>query len=72
MKLKNRRITVSVSKKYNLGNYESMQLHAGLSADISDEEDLLEAYQELWDECNGQVLGIENGANKKQIESDPY
>jgi hypothetical protein len=60
MKFKNRRVEVGVSKTINLGNYESMKIHAGYSADIENEADLDEAYTELFEECAKQILEYEN------------
>ena len=52
---KNRRIEVSMTRTVNLGNYESVRFQAGLSQDISDDIELDDAYEELWDTVIGQV-----------------
>lgn len=65
MKVKNRRITVSVSKTFNLGNYESLKVSAELSADIQNTEDLNDAYSVLFDQCVGQII-----ANKNKVQGE--
>ena len=59
MKKKNRRIQVGISKTVNTGNYESMKINAGIEIDISDDDDLDYAYNELFEECTKQVLKYE-------------
>jgi hypothetical protein len=59
MKFENQRLTVGVSKTINTGNYESMKIHAGYSADIEDGANLDEAYTELFEECTKQILEYE-------------
>lgn len=59
MKIENRRLSVSLAKKINMGNYESFQIQAGLTVDISDDTDIQEAYDELFDECTHQVFSYE-------------
>ena len=58
-KLKNRRISVGMSKTINTGNYESMRINATLEADIKDTQSLDEAYDDLFEECTEQVLKCE-------------
>ncbi len=59
MKFTKRELTVAISKTVNTGNYESMKIHAGLSAEIRDSADIDEAYNELYEECTKQVLDYE-------------
>jgi len=59
MKFENRRVEVGVSKTINLGNYESMKIHAGISVDVKNNADLDEAYNELFEECTKQILKYE-------------
>lgn len=56
MKFKNRRLSVGMSKTINTGNYESMRINASIEVDVSDNQDLDEAYDELYEECTKQVL----------------
>jgi hypothetical protein len=59
MKLTERKLSVGVTKKINIGNYESLQLHAGLSANIPDGEDPEIAYEEMWEQCLIEVDTLE-------------
>jgi hypothetical protein len=59
MKFTDRKLSVGVTKKVNLGNYESFQIHAGVSATISDDAHIDEAYDELWEESLAQLNGLE-------------
>jgi len=54
--MKNRRIEGSLSKTINLGNYESIKINVGLSADITDKEDLNACYNNLFVEVEQQLL----------------
>ncbi|RLI66882.1 MAG: hypothetical protein DRO67_00470 [Candidatus Asgardarchaeum californiense] len=68
MKYENRRLTVGISKTINLGNYESIKVHTGIAVDISNSADVDEAYNDLFEECTGQVLMYEEeflGGEKK-------
>ncbi len=55
MKLKNRRVSVGISKTINVGNYESVKVHTGLSADIDNKAYVNEAYMQLFEECTHQI-----------------
>ncbi len=46
--MKTKEISVSVSRKINLGNYESCDLFAGFTGTIEDGDDLTTAYCEAW------------------------
>lgn len=59
MRFKERRLSVGVSKTINLGNYESIKVHTGISVDINDRSDVDRAYNELFEECTKQVLMYE-------------
>lgn len=59
MQLKNRRISVSLSKTTNLGDYESMRVQAGLEADIPDGVSFDRAYNKVFEECTKQLLEYE-------------
>jgi hypothetical protein len=48
MKFTNRRIEVTLSRTINLGNYESFKTQVGLTVDVPDNEDLQEAYSEVY------------------------
>ena len=54
--LKGRKLEVAVSRTINLGDYESMKIHAGLSGEISRRTDLNEAYEQLFEEVTQQLL----------------
>lgn len=56
----NRRISVSMTKTINIGNYESIKLHAGLSIDIADTADLDDEYNDAFDEVTKQVVTFED------------
>jgi len=45
-------LTVSVSRKLNVGNYESHGVIIGATVSLEDREDLLEAKQSLTDKLN--------------------
>jgi len=59
MKAENRRLTVGISKTINTGNYESIKIHAGLSVDIKNKDNVDDAYNNLFEECTKQVLSYE-------------
>lgn len=59
MKNKNRRLSVEISKTINLGNFESIKVHAGISVDIEDSADQDESYNDLFEEVTQQVLQYE-------------
>lgn len=46
--MKNRRISVEVSRTMNLGNFNSLRLQAGISFDIEDNQPHSLAYIEAW------------------------
>jgi len=50
-------LTVSISRKYNTGNYESKDYFLSLKAelDVNDQTRLGAISQELYDECNTQI-----------------
>ena len=55
---KNHRLDVSVGKTINLGNYESVKLHVGLSMEIDNSLDLVgvnEAYTDIMMEVGEQL-----------------
>lgn len=54
--IKNRRIEGALSKTVNLGNYESMKIHVGLSADLIDGENLEDAYDKLFSDVEKQLM----------------
>lgn len=56
----NRRISISVSKTINLGNYESAKIQVGLEADISDGVDLKKAYDQMYEEVGTVLADYEN------------
>jgi len=56
--MKPKELTVSVSKKLNVGNYESHGVLIGATVSIEGNEDLLEAKQELANKLN-QFLDFE-------------
>lgn len=60
MKVKNRRIEVRMGQTVNMGNYESMRIDVGLACDIHNDEDLDEAYDELFEQCAKQVEDYKN------------
>ena len=44
----NHRINVSVGRKVNIGNYESLDFHFSDSRDVADSENLKDAYRVLF------------------------
>ncbi len=59
IKFTDRRICVGLSKTINIGNYESMKVHANAEANISDDADFDEACDALLDDCIRQVIKYE-------------
>jgi len=51
----NHRINVSLGRKINTGNYESMDFHASDSRDVADEEDRKEAFRVLFLDVLGEL-----------------
>lgn len=48
IEFKNRKIEVSFDRTVQVNQYEPIRLHAGFSADISDNVNLIEAYEEVF------------------------
>jgi len=44
-----RQLQVAITKTKNLGNYESLKIHVGLSWGIEDNSNIEEAYSEMFD-----------------------
>jgi len=66
--MKNRRISVEVSKTINLGNYESMRFQAGVAFDVVEWESTDSAFRTAWKEAEGQLttrIGVWNEARNK-------
>ena len=59
-------LTVSVSRKLNVGNYESHGVIIGATVSLEDKEDLLEAKQSLTDKLN-QFMEFEVKRIKKEV-----
>jgi hypothetical protein len=55
IKFTNRTISVSVGRTVGQPNYGSIKWHASITADIPDDADYQEAYDELFDMCTDQV-----------------
>ena len=67
--MKNRRISVEVSKTINLGNYESMRFQAGIAFDVADDESTDSAFRAAWKEAESQLthrIGVWNEAREKR------
>ena len=47
--MNNRRISISITKTINTGNYESLKVSCGLDADIKDDINIDSGYDELYD-----------------------
>lgn len=58
--MKNRRISVQISKTINTGNYESVKLQAGIEADILDTDTLENQYGLLWEFAENELITKEN------------
>jgi len=59
-------LTVSVSRKLNVGNYESHGIIIGATVSLEDQEDLLEAKQSLTNKIN-QFMEFEVKRIKKEV-----
>ena len=59
-------LTVSVSRKLNVGNYESHGVIIGATVSLEDKEDLLEAKQSLTNKIN-QFMEFEVKRIKKEV-----
>ena len=59
-------LTVSVSRKLNVGNYESHGVIIGATVSLEDKEDLLEAKQSLTNKLN-QFMEFEVKRIKKEV-----
>ena len=53
--MKNRRVSMSLSRTVSDGNFGSYKATISLEADIDDNEDLNEAYDEIYDEVFEQL-----------------
>ena len=60
IKFTNRRITVSVGRTINMGDFNSFRVDTQLAADISDEANIDDAYRDLFDEASCQLVQYEN------------
>ena len=47
--MKERKLSVSITRKINLGNYESVDIFIGFSGEISDNDNHEEKYDEIFD-----------------------
>ena len=69
---KNKRVEVSVSKTINLGNYESVKIHAGCSEDIPENIEYESAYEDLWNTAMNEILKLEiEIAENQMVAKDP-
>lgn len=50
-------IVVSMKFKKNLGNYQTVDIEAGITMEIEDGDDYKEAYEQAWLEVRSQVQG---------------
>lgn len=57
--MKNRRIEIALSKTINTGNFENTKIHASLSVQIDDEQDLREAFKEAKTQVYTELLKLE-------------
>lgn len=60
---KNRRITVSYSRTYSTGDFESMKFGAIATQDISDHDDSDRIYAEMFDNVLNQVTKVAQDIN---------
>lgn len=51
----NRRISVTISRTINIGNFNSLRVEAGLESDIEDGSSLQDGYKNLWNSVNAEV-----------------
>ena len=69
--MKIKEIQVSYSMKHALPNYGSIQYHAGMSAEIGENESKEKVFQLLWLECKAQVLEqMAERLNHKEIKDE--
>jgi len=54
--MKNRRIEVRLGRTINMGDFESARIDIGLEADISDSEELNDAYCNMYDEVKKHII----------------
>lgn len=59
-------VSVNVSQKINLGNFETKAISIGVSAELDENDDLAECKQELSVKIN-QLLAEEVSKEKKQL-----
>ncbi len=55
MTQQNRRLEVAISKTINMGNYNSLKVHAGLSLDVADGVDIEKEYKATWNEVHKEI-----------------
>lgn len=53
--MKNRRVEVKLGKTLNTGDYESLRIDVGYSADVAEGALLDEVYSEAWEYVEGQL-----------------
>jgi hypothetical protein len=51
----NRRISVTISRTINMGNFNSLRVEAGLEEDIADGSSVQDGYKNLWNTVNGEI-----------------
>jgi hypothetical protein len=53
-------LSVAYSRTYNLGNYDSVKIHAGITKDLTKQEEKSrsEQYQKLFDEVMAEVTAV--------------
>ena len=51
----NRRISVTISRTINIGNFNSLRVEAGLEQDIEDGSSLQDGYKQLWNNVNAEI-----------------
>ena len=62
-KRKNRRVNVSISQTINTGDFNSIRIQAGIGFDISNNDNLDDAYDEAFDEITNQILKYRENIN---------
>jgi hypothetical protein len=67
----NRRISVSLGKTINTGNFESLRIDVETSADIADEQDIQKAKNILYGELYAELLHRCEGLSKPKLIPKP-
>lgn len=61
----NRRISVTISRTINMGNFNSLRVEAGLEEDVADGASLQDAYKDQWNTVNKEINRAITAFNKE-------